>query len=214
MKKFDIDKLERKMPYSVPDDFFSEVQNHVLSQTVHKIGSQPNEKTSSSRGLRFKLNWAYSAAAVLVAVFGIVFFMKNSESTSAVTTQTMATTIVDSAKETITKSNSTLAIQSTKPVEKSEKEVKKVYDDYKSTELTKTEKVIASNTKTTKASRTTVANKVNSTNAQVTSTEAKVQTASVKTDAKVDQILEVFSDSELAELSQNTENDVYLDLYY
>lgn len=212
MKKFDIDKLERKMPYSVPDQFFDEVQKHVLSQTVHKIGNQPIEK-KPSRNLFYKMNWAYSAAAALVAIFGVLFFINSSNNTD-VTANTVASTIKDSAKELTTKSEAVLAIKSQSQAQTSEEEVKKAYDEFKNTELTNTDKVIASNTAPKTSSKKAISNKVQVANIKTNTSKSNVKTASLNAEAKVDQILDVLPDSELAELSQNTENDVYLDLYY
>ena len=36
MKEFDLDKLERKTPYKVPENFFEEMQANVLKNTTNK----------------------------------------------------------------------------------------------------------------------------------------------------------------------------------
>jgi hypothetical protein len=41
MKEFDLDKLERKTPYKVPENFFEEMQENVLKQTTKKRKKKP-----------------------------------------------------------------------------------------------------------------------------------------------------------------------------
>lgn len=36
MKEFDLDKLERKTPYKVPENFFEEMQANVLKNTTKR----------------------------------------------------------------------------------------------------------------------------------------------------------------------------------
>ena len=66
MKKIDIEKWDRKIP-KLPDNFFDEMQEKVLKQTVYK-----KEK-------RFRLNLVWSSVAVLVMIFGLTFLIKKEQ---------------------------------------------------------------------------------------------------------------------------------------
>lgn len=62
MKEFDIEKLERKNIYKVPDDLFANIQSHVM-----------NEVKANKKAPVFKLNWMYAAAASLALLFGVTY---------------------------------------------------------------------------------------------------------------------------------------------
>ncbi|KMQ66629.1 hypothetical protein ACM46_03665 [Chryseobacterium angstadtii] len=62
MKEFDIEKLERKNIYKVPDDLFQNIQNNVM-----------NEVKANKKAPVFKLNWMYAAAASLALIFGATY---------------------------------------------------------------------------------------------------------------------------------------------
>ena len=67
MKKIDIEKWDRKVP-KLPDNFFDEMQEKVLKQTVYK--KEPK---------RFRLNFVWSSVAVLVMIFGLLFLFKKEQ---------------------------------------------------------------------------------------------------------------------------------------
>lgn len=67
MKKIDIEKWDRKIP-KLPDNFFDEMQEKVLKQTVYK--KEPK---------RFRLNLVWSSVAVLVMIFGLTFLIKKEQ---------------------------------------------------------------------------------------------------------------------------------------
>ncbi|REC80557.1 hypothetical protein DRF60_02310 [Chryseobacterium elymi] len=71
MKEFDIEKLERKNIYKVPDHLFENIQNNVMSEV------KANKKAPV-----FKLNWMYAAAASLALIFGATYVF-NSDNDSA-----------------------------------------------------------------------------------------------------------------------------------
>jgi len=71
MKEFDIEKLERKNIYKVPDHVFENIQDRVM----HDV--KPARKAPI-----FKMNWAYAAAASLALIFGATFVF-NSDDTPA-----------------------------------------------------------------------------------------------------------------------------------
>ena len=76
MKDLDIEKLERKNIYKVPDNFFEEMQMKVLLKTAPKKEAKI-----------IKLNWAYSAAAAVAMIFGITFFVTQKDNgTEGITT--------------------------------------------------------------------------------------------------------------------------------
>ncbi|KFF09279.1 hypothetical protein [Chryseobacterium luteum] len=62
MKEFDIEKLERKNIYKVPDHLFENIQNNVM-----------NEVKANKKAPVFKLNWMYAAAASLALIFGVTY---------------------------------------------------------------------------------------------------------------------------------------------
>lgn len=70
MKEFDIEKLERKNIYKVPDNLFENIQEKVM-----------NDVKATKKAPIFKLNWAYAAAASLALIFGATFvFNQNDDS--------------------------------------------------------------------------------------------------------------------------------------
>ena len=64
MKKIDIENWDRKIP-KLPDNFFDEMQEKVLKQTVYRK--------------RFRLNLVWSSVAVLVMIFGLTFLIKKEQ---------------------------------------------------------------------------------------------------------------------------------------
>lgn len=66
MENLDIEKLERKNIYKLPDDAFEKMQVNVLQETF------PPKK-----GKIIKMNWIYSAAAAVTLLFGLSFFINN-----------------------------------------------------------------------------------------------------------------------------------------
>jgi len=71
MKEFDIEKLERKNIYTVPDNMFENIQEKVL-----------NDIKASKKAPVFKMNWMYAAAASLALIFGATYVF-NSDNDSA-----------------------------------------------------------------------------------------------------------------------------------
>jgi len=70
MKEFDIEKLERKNIYKVPDNLFENIQDRVMYDV------KASEKTPV-----FKLNWVYAVAASLALVFGVTFVLNSENET-------------------------------------------------------------------------------------------------------------------------------------
>ncbi|WP_449400076.1 hypothetical protein [Chryseobacterium wanjuense] len=61
---FDLEKLERKNIYTVPENLFDNIQENVM------IHVRPAKKAPV-----FKLNWGYAMAASLALVFGSIFVL-------------------------------------------------------------------------------------------------------------------------------------------
>ncbi|KMQ69740.1 hypothetical protein ACM39_01440 [Chryseobacterium sp. FH2] len=68
MKEFDIEKLERKNIYTVPDNLFENIQEKVM-----------NDVKANRKAPIFKLNWVYAAAASLALVFGATFVINSND---------------------------------------------------------------------------------------------------------------------------------------
>ncbi len=71
MKDFDIEKLERKNIYKVPDYLFENIQENVMKDV------RANKKAPV-----FRLNWGYAAAASLALIFGATFVFNSNNETS------------------------------------------------------------------------------------------------------------------------------------
>ena len=74
MKKIDIENWDRKIP-KLPDNFFDEMQEKVLKQTVYR--KEPK---------RFRLNLVWSSVAVLVMIFGLTFLIKKEQTEQEIQT--------------------------------------------------------------------------------------------------------------------------------
>jgi hypothetical protein len=177
MKDFDIEKLERKNIYKVPDNLFDDIQDKVMSDV------RANKKAPI-----FKMNWAMAAAASIALIFGVTFVfnsdndsvknLNNSEAAYALNNQAPKTE-GEAAYETL-KSDLTSVENNNQTVENQSKE--------SNSYTLNNEKSQAINTNTSKP-------------------------ASKKTDTQMAEYLDSFSNSEIAELANNSVQDVYLDLY-
>ena len=65
MKKIDIEKWDRKTP-ELPENFFDEMQEKVLAQTVYK--KEPK---------RFKIQWRWASAAAIALIIGLGAFLNS-----------------------------------------------------------------------------------------------------------------------------------------
>lgn len=209
MKDFDLDKLERKNIYKFPDNMFENIQDRVLSEmkgfdleklerkNIYRISDHLfenvqenviNEVSEKEKAQIFKLNWAYAAVASLALIFGSTF-LYNSYTDSE----------IDDASQANFASNN--------PEPKKESEI--AYETLKS-DLTSVEK-----------SNQTIENQ--HINQQIKAVayvpekaEAKPQNVkplSKKTEMQMNEYIESLTSSEIAELANNSSQDVYLDLY-
>ena len=90
MKNLDIEKLERKNSYEVPNDFFTKMQENVLKETTHKKEAKI-----------FKVNWAYSAAAAVAVLFGITFFVNQNNNDASNAKNAIANNNSSAVKSTL-----------------------------------------------------------------------------------------------------------------
>ncbi|MDW9381271.1 hypothetical protein [Chryseobacterium sp. JV558] len=179
MKEFDIEKLERKNIYTVPDNMFENIQEKVM-----------NDIKTSKKAPVFKLNWMYAAAASLALIFGATYVFNsdneatqkglNSETTYAANTGEQKTE-GELAYETL-KSDLTTVENNDQTVEN-----QKNKDAYAYKSVDESEKTIE--------------------------TPKPVKTVKKKEETRMNEYLDSFSNSEIAELASNSTQDVYLDIY-
>lgn len=72
MKNFNLDNLDKKTPYKIPENFFEEMQDNVLE----KIEKKQHKETKI-----FRLNYSVvtSLAAALALIFGFTFLWKTNQ---------------------------------------------------------------------------------------------------------------------------------------
>ncbi len=183
MKNLDIEHLERKNIYKVPDEsFFTEIQAKVLQETA------PKKETKT-----VKLNWMYAAAAAIAMVFGATFIVNQNESTE---TKKMVATEVANEK--------VIVVNNSESIIKPENEATIAYQILNN-DLTSIE------VNDPKESKTIINVAENAETKKVAS--KKIQAAVQTPEVQVDQLLSSFTSTELADLGKNAEQDIYLDLY-
>lgn len=167
MKNFNLDNLEKKIPYKIPDEFFGEMQRNVLKEV--SIKKEKNTKV-------FKINFSMitSLAAALAMVLGFTFLWKTNQ-TDISKPVIQEPVMVNTASNTITTNN--ISIKTGAETEK------KVSAPKQEVVHSKTQEIA-----------TQIVNSKN-------------------TDENYEQLLYALSDEELAELSTNTDHDIYLELY-
>ncbi|CAI8854240.1 hypothetical protein [Chryseobacterium sp. IT-36CA2] len=179
MKEFDIEKLERKNIYTVPDNMFENIQENVM-----------NDIKTSKKAPVFKLNWMYAAAASLALVFGSMYVF-NSDNDS--TEQTL------SAKTEYTSNN-----------EEPKTESEKAYETLKS-DLTSVEN--NNQTVENQKGKDVYVFKGEDESDKISETPKSVKKVTKKEEIQMNDYLDSFSNSEIAELASNSTQDVYLDIY-
>jgi hypothetical protein len=206
MKDFDLEKLERKNIYKVPENLFENIQGKVLSglndfdleklerKNIYTVPENLfeniqenvlNNVLPAKKAPIFKLNWGYAVAASLALIFGVTFVFNSDNS------------------KVNEDSQATFAVNNQEP--KTESEI--AYETLKS-DLTSVEN-----------NNQTVENQNDNKNYYVQDNgkeKTKVQTVkpvSKHNEAQMNEYLESFTNSEIAELASNSTQDVYLDLY-
>lgn len=94
MKNLDIEKLERKNIYQLPDHVFEKMQAKVLAETI------PVKQAKI-----IKLNWIYSAAAAIALLFGLTFYINNDPKETTLNSVAQTTPSVEKTVATNTLSN-------------------------------------------------------------------------------------------------------------
>ncbi|MEG0928233.1 MULTISPECIES: hypothetical protein [Chryseobacterium] len=177
MKEFDIEKLERKNIYKVPDNLFENIQEGIL-----------NDIKTEKQAPVFKLNWMYAVAASLALIFGITFVFNYNN---------------DSADKGLN-SKGVYAINKTEPKTEGEIAYETLKDDLTSVE---------NNNQTSVNQKGTIDFSINNGNQKETVSQKPVKAVVKKEENRMNEYLDSFSNSEIAELASNSTQDVYLDLY-
>lgn len=206
MKDFDLEKLERKNIYKMPDNMFESIQNRVLSEVndfdleklerknIYKVPENMfeniqdkvmSEIKAERKAPIFKMNWGYAAAASLALIFGATFvYQSNSDSS---TNGDLNGNYADS--RTASKKESQIAYETLESdltsVENSNQRVERQSDI-----------------------KPVVSQVVN--NNSGNQNKKAVKTAN---EIHMNEYLESLPNSEIAELANNSSQDVYLDLY-
>lgn len=174
MKEFDLDKLERKTPYKVPENFFEEMQANVLKQTT-------NKEKKETKVFRLHFSAVTSIAAALALIFGFTFLWKTNQAYITTPTNTDSMVIVKTpTEESNVFKNQDLTTVS--EVHQVAKEIQKQAD-------------IISNTTNN------------------TGNASNIKTPAKTADLNYDQLLNSLTDEELKELSKNSDQDIYLELF-
>ncbi|MFC5875029.1 hypothetical protein SAMN05443633_11643 [Chryseobacterium arachidis] len=207
MKDFDLEKLERRNIYKVPDNLFENIQGRVLSgmndfdleklerKNIYTIPENlfetvqenvMNKVLPAKKAPIFKLNWAYAAAASLALIFGATFVFNNGD-------------VNEEAQHTF-------AVNNNEP--KTESQI--AYETLQS-DLTSVE----NNNQTVSNQRNKEAFLTKIDRAEKAENDASktVKPVSTQKEVQMNEYLDNFSNSEIAELASNSTQDVYLDLY-
>jgi len=207
MKDFDLEKLERKNIYKIPENLFENIQGKVLGgfndfdleklerKNIYRIPGNLfeniqenvlNNVLPAKKVPIFKLNWAYAAAASLALIFGVTFVLNNDDSKGK-----------ENSQETFAMNN-----------QESKTESEIAYETLKS-DLTSVEN-----------NNQTIENQNNKTSYVQDNSNGgeKMKSQTVKlvpkhNEAQMNEYLESFTNSEISELASNSTQDVYLDLY-
>ncbi|BAP29599.1 uncharacterized protein CHSO_0562 [Chryseobacterium sp. StRB126] len=181
MKEFDIEKLERKNIYTVPENLFENIQERVMNDI------KPEQKAPAPV---FKLNWMYAVAASLALIFGITFILNFNN---------------DSADKNLN-SKDTYANHKGEPTTEGELAYETLKRDLTSVE---------NNNQTVESQKNNASFAVKSEggNDKETVSQKIVKPVTKKEETRMNEYLDSFSNSEIAELASNSTQDVYLDLY-
>lgn len=190
MKNLDIEKLERKNIYTTPNNFFENVQENVLQKTTFLLDK---EKVATKTSKIIQINWWYAAAAAVVIMFGTLFFYNNKESE--------VPNIAQNKKQNMEPAT-TKTVAQIEPTENPNSNL--ISDENYNSPKSNLNSLEKNETKEIKKQQISIA-KIEQ--------PKKVSTQKSNTDEQVEMILASFSNEEIAAISKNTEQDVYLDLY-
>lgn len=191
MKKIDIEKLERKNIYSVPENFFENMQRKVLES----VSEEPQIEVK--RGKMIPLFWKYAAAAMVI-VGGWGIFMMNDQEASNTAKSVMIQDADSSYFQAIAKQESSVKQDAVTPLVQQNDQRK----DHSNNELVQ-ESI---------SPRKSIADDDVKLNA--TKSAAKSKKARTSFDDQANALVASYSSAEIAKLSTEAEHDVYLDVFY
>ncbi|WP_228388526.1 hypothetical protein [Chryseobacterium sp. CBo1] len=204
VKDFDLEKLERKNIYKVPENMFETIQDRVLSgvqsfdldklerKNIYKIPEgvfetvQENvldEIKAEKKAPIFKLNWGYAIAASVALIFGVTFVYNSNSPVNGDSVNRYANNI-----------------------EVPKKESQIAYETLAS-DLTSVEN--ANQTVESQMNIKPVVSQVVNNNSE----NQNKKSVKAANDVHMNEYLESLTNSEIAELANNSSQDVYLDLY-
>ncbi|WP_326981553.1 hypothetical protein VUJ46_15060 [Chryseobacterium sp. MYb264] len=209
MKDFDLEKLERKNIYKVPENLFESVQGKVLSEindfdleklerkNIYSVPENLFEQVQENvmntvlprkKSPIFNMNWAYAAAASVALIFGTTFVLNNDNSNTSGEPDKLA--LVDQKPKT----------ESEMAYETLESDLSSVEENTKTARVQENKKSFYANNKANLKAKN----------------EVKTQTVkpvSKQTETQMNEYLDAFSNSEISDLASNSTQDVYLDIY-
>lgn len=201
MKNLDIEKLERKNPYTIPEKFFSEMQENVLEKAIKK------NQQAQPKILKLNFAWATAAAIALIAGFGAVFFNNDKNTDVNIETNVVKTNPEKTPEVVgINTPETSVVVEQPKAAESYETLRQDIIavENAEAQPKIRTEnasvKIIA------KADKPASILKIGSTNIFDTEYLAKEE-------AEVEKVLASFSSEDVRQFTKNSEQDVYLDLY-
>jgi hypothetical protein len=183
MKNLDIEKLERKNIYKTPPDFFETVQANVMREAGRTVSPVTERRTIQSRYTMW-----YAAAAAIVLIFGGTFLYNlNTDKDDTFAQHTENQNVAKARADQQPEGNTTTVPAST--------------ENY----ITLVNDLTLAETENQKERLPVAAKPVSPANKRLA--------AAPKAELQMEMILDDFSAEDLAALSQNSEQDVYLDLY-
>jgi len=204
VKDFDLEKLERKNIYKVPENMFETIQDRVLSgvqsfdldklerKNIYKIPEGVfetvqenvlNEIKAEKKAPIFKLNWGYAIAASVALIFGVTFVYNSNSPVNG---------------------DSVNRYANNREVPKKESQI--AYETLAS-DLTSVEN--ANQTVESQMNIKPVVSQVVNNNSE----NQNKKSVKAANDVHMNEYLETLTNSEIAELANNSSQDVYLDLY-
>lgn len=192
MKNIDIENIERKNIYRVPESFFEEMQDNVLQNIEQKI-----QKEIKPKAKIFSLDWKYMAAASIVMIFGLSLFFLNYDG--------------HQAKNGHYAHDSLLTMQHDDSLHFTGQPERQ--ENHSETSPESREKILTLKNDLSSQRQYSDNQPVVNKKAAVSKTKTTNAKTAVTTEDNMDLILSVYTPNELNELARESEQDVYLDLY-
>lgn len=208
MKDFDLEKLQRKNIYKVPDNLFENIQGKVLSgindfdleklerKNIYTVPADLFEtvqanvmksRVPAKKAPIIQMNWAYVAAASLALIFGATFVFNSGSPDEA-----------ENLKYAVSKNEPKK--QNQIAYETLQSDLTSVENDHQTGSNEMSKKSFAANENGVEKVKETEKN-------------TTVKTSSTQKEIQMNEYLDNFSTSEISELASNSTQDIYLDLY-